>query len=477
MYRAATQISRRTLLRGAGTVLALPLLEAMLPSSVRAAATAKASPKRLAFLFVPNGINMKTWTPSAVGALTPAQLTPTLAPLAPICDSLLLLTGLTQKNAFALGDGGGDHARSAAAWLTGTHPRKTHGADIKAGISADQVAAKYIGSLTRYPSLEIGCDGGALAGNCDSGYSCAYTSTISWRGESTPNSREVNPRALFNRLFGAGDYEDDNGQPLSAEDRARRQADDRSVLDSVMDAAGSLRRNLGVHDREKLDEYFTSVREVERRLTWTEKATIAATNPTTDSHGAEIIPGAGTLLKNGVPDHIPADYAEHIRLMGDMMVLAFQADLTRISTFMLAREGSNRSYPMIGIAEGHHELSHHGGAPEKLEKIQKINRFHTDQLAYILQKMQAVKETDGTLLDNTILVYGGGISDGDRHNHDDLPILVAGGKGMFKSGRHVVYEDGTPLTNLFMTAFDRLGMPTEKIGSLGDSTGKLAQLF
>lgn len=477
MYRTATRISRRTLLRGAGTVLALPLLEAMLPpSSARAAATEKASPKRLAFVFVPNGINMKTWTPAADGALTPATLTPTLAPLASLTDSMLVLTGLTQKNAFALGDGGGDHARSAAAWLTGCHPRKTHGADIKAGISADQVAAKYIGSLTRFPSLEIGIDGGALAGNCDSGYSCAYTSTISWRGEATPNSREVNPRALFNRLFGAGDYEDDNGAPLSPEDRARRQAEDRSILDTVMEEAGSLRRNLGVHDREKLDEYFTSVREVERRLLWTEKASIAATNPNTDAHGAELKSGA-ILLKDGVPDHIPSDYAEHIRLMGDMMVLAFQADLTRISTFMFAREGSNRSYPMIGISEGHHELSHHGGAVEKLEKIQKINRFHTDQLAYILQKMQSIRETDGTLLDNTILVYGGGISDGDRHNHDDLPILVAGGKGLFRTGRHVTYQDGTPLTNLFMTAFDRIGLPTEKIGSLGDSTGKLAQLF
>jgi hypothetical protein len=460
-FLTGQRLSRRTLLRGAGAVMALPLLEAMMPLTARAqSGGAKGAPKRLAFMFVPNGIHMKAWTPGAEGPLT--ALPNTLEPLAGMKDSLLVLTGLTQDGAHAHGDGGGDHARSAAAWLTGCHPRKTHGADIKAGISADQIAARYMGNLTRFPSLELGCERGGLAGDCDSGYSCAYSSTISWRGEATPNAKEVSPRDVFDRLFGTGD---ESGENLTPAQRAERQAANRSVLDAVMEEAGVLRRGLGMHDRQKLDEYFTSVREIERRVEWAEKAARQPANP------------QAALLKNGIPSGIPTDYAEHIRLMGDMMVLAFQADLTRVTTFMFANEGSNRSYGQIGIAEGHHELSHHGGSAEKQTKVQQINRFHTEQLTYVLNKMKSIKEADGTLLDNTLVVYGGGISDGDRHNHDDLPILVAGGKGIVRAGRHIKYPNGTPMTNLFMTAFDRMGMPTEKIGSIGDSNGKLAQLF
>jgi hypothetical protein len=453
-------LSRRTLLRGAGAAMALPLLEAMTPMSAFARGSVsvadKAAPVRLAFLFVPNGIHMPSWRPATDGA--GFALPQTLEPLKKVQGSLNVLSGLTQRNAFALGDGGGDHARSAAAWLTGTHPRKTSGANIQAGISADQVAAKFLGKQTRFPTLELGCERGGLAGDCDSGYSCAYSSTVSWRTETTPVAKETNPRLVFERLFGVGDTNE------TAEMRARRQSEEASILDFVMEDASRLQKKLGATDRRKLDEYFSGVREIEQRLQWVEKT----------NKEVALAVSQGKMV---VPAGIPADYGEHIRLMGDMMVLAFQSDMTRICTFMFANEGSNRSYKPIGIDEGHHELSHHGKVQEKLDKIQKINQFHIDQLAYILNKMQSIKEGDKTLLDNTLLVYGGGISDGDRHNHDDLPILVAGtGGGAIKTGRHIRYENNTPMTNLFLTMFDRVGIPTDKVGTLGDSTGRL-QLF
>jgi Protein of unknown function (DUF1552). len=457
------KIDRRTLLKGAGVTLALPFLEAMMPLSALAQSGPKPGapggpPVRMAFLFVPNGMHMPDWTPKAEG--TDFDIPYLLEPLKPFKDSMLVLTGLTQYNAQALGDGGGDHARSAAAWLTGTHPRKTSGANIKAGISADQVAAQFIGQHTRFPSLELGCERGGLAGDCDSGYSCAYSNSISWRSESTPVAKETDPRLVFDRLFGVDSGGSDIGDTADEKNRYKR-----SVLDFVMEDAKALNRQLGARDRQKLDEYFTGVREIERRLGFAEKQSAAEKAGKT-----AVVAGMPTR-----PAGMPADYGEHVRLMGDMMVLAFQADLTRISTFMFANEGSNRSYPMINIAEGHHELSHHGRAAEKQAKIRQINRFHLEQLAYIVNKMQNTREGNGTLLDNTLLVYGGGISDGDRHNHNDLPIVVLGkGGGAVKSGRHIRYPDGTPMTNLFVSMFDRVGVPVEKIG---DSTGKLAQLF
>jgi hypothetical protein len=445
------KIERRTLLRGAGALMALPLLDAMLPLS--ALAQSQKAPKRMAFMFVPNGANMADWRPAATGA--GYQLPYILEPLKGVYNNMNVLTGLTQHQAHALGDGGGDHARSAAAWLTGCHPRKTAGANIKAGISADQIAAQRLGRLTRFPSLELSGERGGLAGDCDSGYSCAYSSTVSWRTESTPVAREVDPRLVFERLFGGMDENE------SAESRAKRIATDRSVLDFVTEDANALKRQLGVEDRRKLDEYFTGVREVEQRLAFIEKA---------NKDGASGAPGGIP-----VPTGIPAEYGEHIRLMGDMMVLAFQADMTRVATFMLANEGSNRSYRTIGVAEGHHELSHHGRSAEKIEKIRKINRFHVEQVAYVVEKMKGIKEGNGTLLDNTLLVYGGGISDGDRHNHDDLPLVLIGGQAMgIKGGRHMVYKNGTPMTNLLLTMFDKVGIPADTIGTIGDSTGRLA---
>jgi Protein of unknown function (DUF1552) len=442
-------IPRRTFLKGLGTALALPLLEGMLPLSA-IASTPKARTVRMAFLFVPNGVNMSNWTPPVEGA--GFELPYTLQPLQSVRSSLSVLTGLTQKNAFALADGPGDHARSAAAWLTGVHPKKTSGADIKNGVSADQVAAMHIGSQTPFASIELGCERGAQAGDCDSGYSCAYSSTISWKSETTPNAKEVNPRLVFERLFGNGDPKE------SAESRFRRARYNHSVLDFVLEDASQLRFSLGGRDRQKLDEYLTSVREIEERLAKFDHATVAV--------------GEGGVR---IPTGVPKDYAEHIRLMGDMMVLAFHGDLTRVATCMFANEGSNRSYVQIGVPEGHHDISHHGNDPAKLEKKRQIDRFHVEQLAYILDRMQSIHEVDGTMLDNSLVVYGGGISDGNRHNHNDLPILLAGkGGGSVKMGEHKTFADGTPMTNLFLSMLDKVGVPVEK---LGDSTGKLQGLF
>ncbi|MBV6459670.1 MAG: hypothetical protein HONBIEJF_02821 [Fimbriimonadaceae bacterium] len=432
-----------------GTAMALPLLEGMAPLRSLAGSLAAPAPVRMAFLFVPNGIKMDDWTPPAVGALE--KLPHILEPLAGVKDSFNILTGLAQHNAFALGDGPGDHARSTATWLTGVHIKKTSGSDIRNGISADQVAAAEIGDLTKFASLEIGCERGAQSGDCDSGYSCAYSSSIAWKGEAQPLAKEVNPRLVFERLFGSGD----SGE--QEESRSRRARYRKSILDFVLDDAKSLEARLGTRDKQKLDEYLTGIREIEARLVKAEKE---SGNP---------------MVGVPRPSGTPRDYAEHIRLMGDMMILAFQTDVTRICTFMFANDGSNRSYSQIGIADGHHDVSHHGRDVAKLEKKRQIDRYHAEQLAYILERMQSIKEGNGTLLDNTLLVYGAGISDGDRHNHDDLPILLAGSAGgSLKTGRHLQFTHNTPMNNLFLSMLDRVGVKVEK---LGDSTGKLQGLF
>ncbi len=431
-----------------GTALALPMLEGAFPLSALAQSLKPAQrPNRIAFLFVPNGVNMEHWTPATEGALD--TLPTVLEPLLPLKSEFQVLTGLAQRNAFALGDGPGDHARSSAAWLTGVHPKKTAGSDIQNGISADQVASQHIGGRTRLPSLELGCERGAVSGNCDSGYSCAYSSSISWRSPTTPMPKEVNPRMVFERLFGDSELADESLQ--------KRRKQRISILDLVAEDAAELKRKLGSRDKLKIEEYFTSVRDIETRLERMEES-------------------EAKLVRMGQkPTGVPSDYGEHVRLMGDMMILAFQADLTRISTFMFANEGSNRNYRNIGISDGHHDISHHGKQAEKLEKKRQIDRFHVEQLAYILNRMRSIREVEGTLLDNTMLLYGGGIGDGDRHNHDDLPILLAGrGAGKLKPGRHVRFRQGTPLNNLFLSMLDKVGVDVEQ---LGDSTGKLQGLF
>jgi hypothetical protein len=437
-------IDRRTVLKGFGATLALPFLESMMPSGVFAASVPK-SPIRTAFIFVPNGINMEHWVPNGL------EYPSTLKPLESLRNQINILSGLTQKNAFALGDGAGDHARSAAAWLTGCHPRKTSGANIKAGISFDQLLVREFGDKTRFGSLELGCERGGLAGDCDSGYSCAYSNSISWRTESTPVAKEVNPRLVFERLFQSEDPSETELQ------KAQRLAENKSILDFVMEDAKNLNKKLGITDRSKLDEYMSGIREIEKRLVFNE-------NESNFSN-----------LKQFTNIDLPSDYGEHIRLMGDLMVLAFQTDTTRVSTFMFANEGSNRSYKSVGVSDGHHEMSHHQRNPEKLEALRKINNFHTSQLAYILEKMNSIKEGDKTLLENSMVLYGAGICDGDRHNHDDLPLLLAGkAGGKISSGKHLKFKNGTPMSNLFLSMSDKLGVPQENIG---DSTGKLDQLI
>lgn len=445
------ELNRRTFLRGVGAMVALPTIESILPATASASTVAAAAvpPTRMAFLFVPNGIDMAHWTPA--GGNAPLVLTPTLESLADVKDKVSVLTGLAQQNAFALGDGPGDHARSTACWLTGVHPKKTSGADIKNGISVDQVAAMHIGKQTRFASLELGCERGGMAGDCDSGYSCAYSSNIAWRSENTPVAKETNPRLVFERLFGSGNKSEQE------ESMARRDLFSKSILDFVLEDANSLRSRMGSKDAKKLDEYLTAVREIELRLTKFENS-------------AKLEAAAGV----GRPTGVPTDFGEHIRLMGDMMILAFQTDLTRVATFMFANDGSNRSYAQIGVSDGHHDVSHHGRQAEKLEKKKKIDTYHVEQLAYILKRMNEIKEGGGSMLDNTLLVYGAGISDGDRHNHDDLPILLAGRGGGFKQGQHYVYDEHTPMNNLFLSMLDRVGVPVEQ---LGDSTGKLKGLF
>jgi hypothetical protein len=442
---------RRTFLRGLGTIVALPVLDAMLPMRALAAiggGPATALPKRVAWLYVPQGKNMADWTPQVVGENF--DLPMILEPLKDYRRDFTVITGLANEQGNSLGDGGGDHARASASYLTGCHPRKTAGADIKAGISVDQIAANKIGSQTRLPSLELSCDGGQRAGSCDSGYSCAYQFNLSWKSETMPVNPEVDPRAAFERLFGNGD------SARSKEASAKRSLYNKSVLDFVLDDAKRLGNDLGSTDRRKLDEYLTAVREIEQRIDRAEK------------FPPKVPAGVN-------PPEMFENYEEQLRLMFDIMTLAFQTDTTRISTFIMAHDGSNRPYPFIGIKDGHHDLSHHRNDEEKKAKLAQINRFHVTQLAYFINRLKSVREGDGTLLDNCLISYGSGISDGNQHLHENLPILVAGsGGGAVRPGRHVRVDDKTPLTNLYRSMIETVGAPTEKIG---DSTGKLDNIF
>lgn len=437
-------LSRRTVLKGLGASIALPWLEAMGPFTGWASQAPNRVPVRMAFVYVPNGKNMADWTPSAEGA--DFTLPRILEPLSEVREYVSVLTGLTADKARPNGDGPGDHARAMAAFLTGAQPRKTDGTDIRAGISVDQVAAARIGSQTRLPSLEIGVDPSAMAGNCDSGYSCVYSSTISWRSATTPVPKINNPRLIFERLFSTG----------NDADRARRERNRRSILDFAREDAASLQNDLGANDRRRLDEYLTSIRDIEERI---ERAARLPEPPRPNMPQ---------------PTGIPQGYQEHVRLLCDLLVLAFQADITRVSTFVFANEGSNRPYPFIDVREGHHDLSHHGNDRAKMQKIATINRFHVSQLAYMLNRMKNIREGNGTLLDNCMLCYGSGNSDGNRHNHDDLPILLVGrGSGTIRSGRHLRYRQNTPLNNLWLSMLDRMGTSVEQ---LGDSTGRLRNL-
>ncbi len=445
-------IPRRTFLRGLGAAIAIPMLDAMLPVRALAGAVAGKAPVRTAFLFVPNGAHMPDWTPAAEGA--DFDLPYILQPLQPHKNELLVLSGLAQDKGRSNADGGGDHARSAGSWLTCSQPLKSEGSQIRVGISADQVAAQVAGKQTRFASLELGLEPGRQGGKCDTGYSCTYSNNISWRNENTPMTREINPRLVFERLF-ASELPKEQGEV------AKRQAlYKKSILDFVLEDAKSLGRKVGGHDKQKLDEYLTSIRDIELRVQQAEK-TVASAN-------------TAVAANYEVPESIPESFEEHARLMCDMLVLAFQSDTTRVCTFMLANEGSNRSYRNIGVSDGHHSLSHHQGDHAKQMKIREINKFHMQQFAYILNRLRSIPEGDGNLLDNSMIVYGGGLADGNRHQHDDLPLLMAGrGGGTILPGRHVRYAPETPMANLLVAMLQRAGADVQ---SFGDSTGVLRGL-
>ena len=440
------QLPRRTFLRGVGAAIALPALEAMLPP-LRALAGTRTFPRRMAFVYIPNGANMADWTPKEAG--TDFELPFILEPLKPFQKDLQVLSGLAHDKARPNGDGPGDHARASASFLTGCQARKTAGADIKVGVSVDQIAAEKIGRQTRLPSLELSADRGRTSGSCDSGYACAYQFNLSWKTESTPLPPEVDPRLVFERLFTGRQGAE------SAGSHAARVRQRKSILDFVADDANQLKRKLGYTDNRKLDEYLTAVRELELRIERAERFSSA-------------------LPDFSKPTGIPKENEEHLRLMYDLMALAFQTDTTRIATFIIAHDGSNRPYPNLGVAEGHHDLSHHGNNEEKKQKIARINRFHAAQFAYFLEKLKSAREGAGTLLDNCMIVYGGAIGDGNRHNHDNLPILLAGrGGGALQPGRHVRYDRETPMTNLYLAMLERMGVSAERVG---DSTGKLENI-
>lgn len=447
----STHLHRRTFLRGLGAAIALPMLDAMRPA--RAFAAAGKAPVRMAFLFVPNGAHMQDWTPTTEGA--DFELPWILDPLKPYKNDLLVLSGLAQDRGRSNGDGGGDHARSAASWLTGAQPLKSEGSQIRVGISADQLAAQVIGKETRFASIELGLEPGRQGGKCDTGYACAYSNNISWRDENTPMTREINPRLVFERLF-ANELPKEQGESFQ-----RRKLFRKSILDFVMEDAKKLSGQVGGHDREKMDQYLTAIREIEQRVDRAEK----------------LVNSGNTAVAKGyeVPEGIPESYEEHARIMADMLVLAFQADVTRVGTFMLANEGSNRSYRNIGVSDGHHSLSHHQGDHAKQMKIREINKFHIQQLAYIIGKLKSIPEGSGTLFDNCMIAYGAGLADGDRHDHSDLPLLLTGGAGgSLALGRHVRYPAETPMCNLLVSLLERAGAPVKRFG---DSTGPLRGLI
>jgi len=439
-------LSRRTVLKGLGTTIALPLLDAMVPAFTALAQTAAAPIRRLGVFYVPNGMSMPYWWPKTEGPLT--DVPPTLKSLAELKDRLLLCGGLADEAA-NLVKGGGDHARSAGTFLTSVPFKYTSGADVYASTSMDQIAAQELSKKTQLASLELGIESNAMLGACDGGSSCAYTNTIAWRNPTTPLPIENDPRAVFERLFGTSGSTDRGA-------RLARMQRDKSILDFVSGEVNSLEKLIGPQDKIKLTEYFDSVRDIERRIGLAESQSTREL-PVVDQ-----------------PIGVPSDYAEHARLMMDLLALAYQTDLTRISTFMLAREVSGRAYPEIGVSDSHHPLSHHQDEAAKLERLHKINEYQFRQFAYLVAKLATMAEGDGTMLDHTLFLYGTGISDSNTHFHDDLPIALVGGQASgITGGRYIRYPKGTPLANLHMTILEKMGIPIEKFG---DSTGKVDRL-
>ncbi|HZF30507.1 MAG TPA: DUF1552 domain-containing protein [Gammaproteobacteria bacterium] len=439
-------LPRRTFLKGAGAAIGLPLLDAMVPAFASDAPKAK----RLGFVYLPNGVaknftGIDYWTPKAVGKLT--ELTPILKPLEPYRDRITVISGLAARVAEANAQDGatGDHTKATAAWLTGVRCKRTEGADIEAGVSIDQMAAAVLGKDTALPSLELSIDLSVLAGMCDSAYSCVYLNTLSWSTPTAPLPSENNPRVVFERLFGDGGT---NAQ------RAARARQDRSILDFVNADFGRLTRELGPKDRVQVDEYLGAVREVERRIEAVERLGDDAGLPALDR-----------------PIGIPEIFGDHVKLMYELQWLAFQADLTRVVTFMLGRELNFRTYPEIGLTQGHHTMSHHGEKPENIERYAKLNTYQTDLFAGFLSKLASTPEGNGTLLDQSLFLYGASLGNPNLHAHMDLPLSVVGGPaGRAGGGRHIVEPSNTPMSNLLVTLLDRVGVPVEKVG---DSTGRV----
>ena len=433
-------LPRRTFLRGMGVTLALPLLDAMTP-----AFAANAKPVvRLGFVYVPNGIIMEKWTPATEGA--DFQFASTMKSLEPFRERLLVFSGLAQVQGRALGDGAGDHARAGATFLTGVHPKKSE-VTIQAGISADQIAARELSKHTQFASLELGIESNQLAGGCDSGYSCAYTNTVSWRSATTPLPVENNPRAIFERLFG-------DGESTDAASRLAMINKQRSLLDYVTGSLNRLGSTLGASDRTKLNEYTDSIRDIERRIQKAEQQNASVKLPVMER-----------------PTAVPDEFEDHVKMVMDLQVLAYQTDMTRVITLMMAREGSNRPYRNLGISDGHHNLTHHQNDPEKITKIIKINEVQVKLYGYLLERLKATPDDEGNLLDNSLILYGSSISDGNLHTHHDLPIVLAGGGGgQVKGNRHLRFPKETPLNNLLLSMVNKAGVPVEKFG---DSTGTM----
>jgi hypothetical protein len=434
-------LPRRTFLRGMGVTLALPLLDAMTPAI---SATSAKPIVRLGFVYVPNGLIMNKWTPLTKGANF--EFAPTMKPLEPFRERLLVFSGLAQVQGRALGDGAGDHARAGATFLTGVHPKKSE-VNLQAGISADQIAAKELGKYTQFASLELGIESNQLAGNCDSGYSCAYTNTISWRSATTPLPVENNPRALFERLFG-------DGESTDAAARLAVLNNQRSILDYVNGSLNRLNQKIGPGDRAKFEEYLEAIRDIERRIQKAEQQNATLKLPVMER-----------------PTAIPEEFEDHVKMVVDLQALAFQTDMTRVISLMMAREGSNRPYRTIGISDGHHNLTHHQNEEDKIARVTKINELHVKMFGYMLERLKATPDGEGNLLDHSMILFGSSISDGNLHTHHDLPIVMAGGgAGQVKGNRHLTFPKDTPLNNLLLTMLDNAGVP---VAQFGDSTGKL----
>ncbi|MBZ5634842.1 MAG: DUF1552 domain-containing protein [Acidobacteriia bacterium] len=444
MFVTKKAISRRTILRGAGTAVALPLLDAMIPAFAPAATTTPV--RRFGVVYHPNGVIYDKWLPTGAGSQF--ELSPTLKGLEPFKDKLIVITGLFSDQAEPLGDGGGDHSRACGSYLTGVHIKKSDSL-LENAVSMDQIAAKAFERDTQLSSLQMTADENSLLGSCDLGYSCAYSSTVSWLTPTLPLMAENNPRVLFERMFGSSDSTD-------ARVRAARLKQDRSLLDSVNDRVSQLQRKLGTADNHKMNDYLAALRDVERRI---QKAEEQSSKELPDVHQ---------------PAGIPDNFDDHVRLLYDLQLLAYQSDLTRVITFLYGREQTGRPYPQIGVPEGHHPLTHHQNDPVKMEKCTRIQRHHIALFTEYLGKLRNTPDGDGSLLDHVILLFGSGISNSDRHTHGPLPtFVVGGGSGTLKGGRHLIYPEHTPLTNLQLTLLNKLGVPAEK---LGDSNGQFSEL-